>query len=267
MTTDTDICNRSLAAIGARSTIASLQENSAEARVCRQFYESTRDAVLRAAHWNFGRKVAYLSLLKSVPGTPENQSTAASTSWSPAWPPPPWLYEYAYPSDCILMRYISPQLFTTGSGSQVPTFSVPSLGAIPPAIQVRPQRFQVGIDTDANNNQVRVVLSNQDQAIGIYTQRVTIPDLWDPAFTEAMVAALGVRICIPVSGDKRMKQDARQDALETIMQARISDGNEGWQSQESVPDWIRVRGIGLDWMSPATDGLVGAWSTPSFLLV
>lgn len=265
MTVDTDICNRALAAIGSRSTIASLNENSAEARVCRQFYTSTRDAVLRSAHWNCARKVAYLSLVKSLPGTPENTSSGAP-AWNPAWPPPPWLYEYAYPSDCLQMRYISPQLFTTGN-AVVPTFSVPSLGAVPPFLQVAPQRFLVGLDTDTNGNQTRVVLTNQDQAIGIYTAQVTIPDLWDSTLIEAMVASLAVRICVPISGDKKMKEDARQEAAVAIQQARLSDGNEGWQTQDHIPDWIRTRGVGLDWMGPATDGLVGAWSTPSFLML
>ena len=87
MTTDTDICNRAMGMVGARSTIASLaQENSPEARICRLYYATTLGAMLRSAHWNFARKVAYLSLLKSAPGTPENTATPAATTWSPAWP-------------------------------------------------------------------------------------------------------------------------------------------------------------------------------------
>ena len=270
MTTDTDISNRALGMIGARSTIASLSgENSPEARACRLYYDTTRDAMLRSAHWNFTRKVAYLSLLKSAPGTPENTTTAASPTWNPAWPPPPWLYSYAYPSDCLLMRYISPQIFTTGQGpgGPVPVFSVPSLGAVPPFVQIRPQRFQVGLDVDGQGNQARVVLSNQDQAIGIYTAQVLVPDLWDPSFQDAMAAALAVRLAIPLSGDKKMMQLAAQVAMQTVLAARVSDGNEGLTSQDSIPDWLRVRGVGLDWMSPMTDGLVGAWSTPSFLMI
>ncbi len=266
MTTDTDICNRALGLIGGRTTIASLQENSNEARVCRLYYDTTLGSMLRAAHWNFARKVAYLSLLKSAPGTPENTQATAAAAWSPAWPPPPWLYSYAFPSDCVLVRYISPQLYTTGMGSSVPVFSIPSMGAAPPFVQLRPQKFQVGVDTDAQGNQTRVVLSNQDQAIGIYTARVTNPDVWDESFQEAMAAALGVRICIPISGDKAMMKLAAQNAMQAVVGARVSDGNEGLTSQDSIPDWIRIRGVGLDWMGPGTDGLVGAWSTPSFLM-
>lgn len=266
MTTDTDICNQALDLIGTRSTIASLQENSNEARACRRFYEQTRDAMIRGAHWNFARRTAYLTMLKSAPGTPENP-TAGGGLWDPSWPPPPWLYTYQYPSDCLLMIMISPQIYNTGqTSSGTPIFSVPSVTAVPAMIQIRPQKFELAADTDVQGNDVRVICSNQDQAIGIYSKRVTTPDLWDPTFKDALAAALASRLCISLSGDKALKKELAADAMAALLEARRTDGIEGLSSEEWIPDWIRVRGFAYDWSIPGGN-FIGAWTTPSFLMV
>jgi hypothetical protein len=46
-----DICNEAMDLLGA-ATIASLTENSKEARLCNRRFETVRDAVLRAHPWN-----------------------------------------------------------------------------------------------------------------------------------------------------------------------------------------------------------------------
>ena len=114
MTSILDIANRALSAVGARSGAAgsvtalqSLNASSNEAFQVNLLLNPTRDDLLRAAHWNFARKTALLSLLKAAPGTPENSSTP--TAWSSAYPPPPWLYSYGYPSDCLKMRSVATQ--------------------------------------------------------------------------------------------------------------------------------------------------------------
>ena len=267
MTSQTDICNQALAGVPTRSTIASITENSPEARICAMFYQDTLDAMLRAAHWDFARKTAFLTILKAAYGTPENTSSNTTGQWDPTQPSPPWLYSYAYPSDCVLFRYVVPQFYTSGaSAGTTPIFSVPSLGAVPPYVSLSPQKFQKGTDTDANGNQVTCILSNQDQAIGIYTARTPGPDNWDPLFKQAMVAALTVRIALPLKGDKKAKEDARAEALALVQQAQASNGNEGLTNVNKVPDWIRIRGYAGDWGLPGAD-CTGAWMTPSFLTI
>src|SRR5438045_8831417 len=109
MASEVSICNRALQAIGTRTSIASLTEASVEARNCNLIYADTRDELLGMAYWNFAAKTAYLSLLKSAPGTPTNAASTAS-QWSSAFPAPPWLYEYVYPYDCIKMGRMIQQL-------------------------------------------------------------------------------------------------------------------------------------------------------------
>lgn len=82
------ICNMALSAVGGYA-IASLDEQSAEARACLQHYEPCRDEVLRAFEWPFATKVVALPTVADVrfPG---------------------WEYVYAFPSDCLFARAVIP---------------------------------------------------------------------------------------------------------------------------------------------------------------
>jgi hypothetical protein len=113
-----------------------------------------------------------------------------------------------------------------------------------------PVRFHVGIDQigaggrpqDGGLDQ-RVILTNQQQAILCYIRRVVNPDVWDDQFQQALVAALGARLAIALTGDKGLAQLKTQEANQFIMLARQGDGNEGLTINDVTPDWIRTRGI------------------------
>lgn len=262
MTTSTDIANRALAAIAARTTIANVElEQSPEAKQVRLLYAPTRDALLRAAHWNFARRTASLSLLKSAPGTPENPSGGGA--WNPAtMPAPPWLYQYAYPSDCVLMRYVIPPPPVAGATTP-PIFSTPYSGSVP-IPSARPVAFVVANDDDSTNNPINVVLTNAASAVGCWTRRIESEDLWDASFQEAMVMALGSRLALALTGNVDVSRNVAQQAMGTITAARARDGNEGITTVDHVPDWLIARGY-----SPAivVQNFIAPWSTPSFLVV
>jgi hypothetical protein len=247
MTSETDIANRALSAIGTRSQIESLTEDSNEARNVKLLLEPLRDELLRMAPWNCAMNFANLSLICSAPGTPENPS-AGSNTWQKGIPAPPWSYEYAYPSECLRAVYIVPQ-FTTGFASGVPITTAVTGGA-PAFWNGPPVRFKVSIDQigkdgkpDPNGNDQRVILTNQEQAILAYIKRVVNPNVWDEQFQQALVAALGSRLAIPLTGDKGLAQLKQGEANQYIMLARQGDGNEGLTVNDVTPDWIRVRGI------------------------
>jgi hypothetical protein len=75
----------------------------------------SRRALLRMAPWNMATKTGNLTYITSSPGTPENTS-AATTLWSPGQPPPPWLYEYQYPVDCLRPGNVIPAQLTGFAG-------------------------------------------------------------------------------------------------------------------------------------------------------
>lgn len=260
MTTRTDIANRALQAIAAKATISNFdKDNSTEAAAVRLIYEATRDAMLRGAHWNFARRMAYLDLLKSAPGTETNTSSAIA--WLPAtMPAPPWLFEYGYPSAALQMRFVAPPPYVN-SGLTQPLFSVPLEGSGLP-FSFNAGRFIVATDT-IDDQDVNVVLCNLQGAIGCYTARITNENLWDASFQEAMVAALAARLAIPLTANRTIAQNAGAQANASLAQARVRDGDEGITVYDSVPEWMTIRGV------PGTGAgngyFIGPWAQPFFL--
>ena len=252
MPSEVSICNRALQAIGTRTSIAALSEQSIEARNCNLIYTDTRDEVLQMAYWNFAQKTDYLALLKSAPSTPSNPASTAN-QWSTAYPSPPWLYEYAYPTDCIQMSRIVQQIQNTYVGTP---FTNAGPNGYP--FMVGPGApFRISTDTDANGQQKNVILTNQYQAIGIYTMRVVDPNLFGAQFVEALVQALAAKLAIALTGQIQLANLKFQSANVVITAARASDGNEGLTVIDNMPDWITIRedeanlwGVGVGYIAP-----------------
>lgn len=248
MTSEVDLANRALSSIGTRSTIASLSEVSNEAIQCSILLEPLRDELLRMAPWNCATNFNNLTLICAAPGTPENPTTAPQ-SWNKGIPPPPWAYEYAYPSDCLRPIWIVPQ-FSTGFASGVPittaiTGGVPSFWSGPPVM------FKVVIDQIdpltglpvAGGADTKVIVTNQELAILCYIKRVIDPNVWDPNFQQALVSALAGRLVFALTGDKGLANLKITEANGYVQTARAIDGNEGLTINNITPDWIRTRGI------------------------
>lgn len=225
------ICNMALGVCGARTTISSLSEGSKAARECKLWYDQALEAVLQATHWNFARKQIALTLLKDATRSP------------PDAVPQPWLYEYAYPSDCVQGRYIMPM------SANMPS-SVPGTVSMSQAMGA-PPRFLVSSEVDPNSGQpIKVILTNQPQALLVYTTRITDVNLFDGSFVMALAHYLGAKLCMPLSGDKALGKMAYDIADATTREARASNGNEGLTVADSIPDWIRARGYASDWAYP-----------------
>ena len=263
---EVDIANQVLGQIGARATIASFNENSNEARTIRTYYADTQDALLRAAPWNFCSRSDYLTLMKALPGTPENPG-AGSTYWLPEYPPVPWLYSYFLPANCVKFRAISPQTGMLGV-TGTPIFSVQMPMSAAGLAGGQTARFKVYTDVAPDSgSQTTAIATNQSMAIGVWNERITNVALWDPSFKQAFIDSLAARVAIPITGDRAMATMVKgwaQGAVGTINVARANDGNEGMTIDDHIPDWLRVRGYAGDWSSAASNGY---WDTPSFLMV
>ena len=255
--TPVDLINLALDQISARAVISGINPpsppNSLAAQVASRTYQLQADAVFRAAHWNSARKQATLTLLKAQIGTPENPSGALPQ------PPIPWRYEYAYPSDCLLVRFVIP-------APNLPQGAVPLMTSVGISYTPRIQTslpFVPAIDTDLNGNQVKVILTQSCQAQAVYTARILNVDLWDSSLQNAVIGALGAWFCSPLNGDDKKKMMAINIASSLIMAARLSDGNEGITSTDNIPDWMQVRDTGSSWGGFAIPGggWMGAWSS------
>lgn len=334
MTAVLDIVNRALQSFGARTTVASLGENSNEAIQANLVLTQVRDELLRTAPWNCATNFNNMTLITASPGTPENPTTG-TTTWQKGQPAPPWAYEYQYPLDCLRPLFVIPQ-YTTGFSGGVPITTAITGGA-PAFWNGPPVRFKVGIDQFFSINSVtvanggtghavgdvitlaatpagsapigapaqvqvttvaagvitaavvvnvvqgeatplggsyfaqqaqpiiqgastgagigatfnvtwqaqdqRVILTNQEFATMCYVRQVTDPNVMDPQFQQAWVAALAGRLVMALTGDKTLANMQLQQANSYIMTARLSDGNEGLTINDVTPDWIRIRGF------------------------
>lgn len=242
------IINRALLSIGTQSQVSSLNEGSAQANAAATLFTPTFESLARSANWNCLRKEAALTLIAAAMGTPENVDGTTLPL-----PPVPWLYQYAQPSDCLQMRFIVPSLPPPNAG--VPIYSVnvgaptwlPNKGSIP---------YAVAYATDSNNNPINVILTNQSQAIAVYTVNQPNPQIWDSLFQQAMVASLAAYFVPALSLHLPLMQMQIGIAEKIIQQARVRDGDEGTTSMDHVPDWIRARrgATGMYWNNGGPGG-------------
>ena len=244
MTAPVDIGNRALSEIGARVMISSMDENTVAAANCKLWYNTMRQMLLRGAHWGFARATAPLSLL----GTLEDGTSQY-----------PWRFMYAYPADCLKVRYlvVHPDTSDAGSAPAVGDTLFQNWNAMPS----RNNRFLVanqpvtsdigGVTSSAGK--IRVILSNVPNAWAVYTCDETDCDIFDPLFENALIMGLASKLVIPLSGNAGMKASYVQLAQDALIQARVADGNESVPSVDHTPDWIATRG----WPSYADAGIAG----------
>lgn len=104
--TQLDVFNLALNAVGTRDDVGAINEESREAEVCRLWYEKVRDQVLRAAYWNSAKSYKRLALAAT-----RNDSIA----WTETDPEPGFRFAYYAPNDMLMPRYDSSYArFTTG---------------------------------------------------------------------------------------------------------------------------------------------------------
>lgn len=234
------LSNRALLAIGARAQISSITEGSREANAIAVLFAPTYEALNRAAKWNCFRAQKTLSLLAAATGTPENPDGTTLPL-----PPTPWLYSYAYPSDCMAVRFIVPSSLASAAGIPQTSATVDSPIFLPNPGQIP---YAVAAAVDPASNPIKVILTNQSGAQIVYSIDQPNPITWDSQFQAAFVASLGAYLVPALSLDLPLMQLCIRTAQAAIEQARASDGNEAVVSQDHLPDWIRARALGAGYL-------------------
>jgi len=201
ITSPSDLVNLALTRIGKDSYIGSLYEGSKAAVVALRIYSETRDEMLRAVDYGFAERNVNLTLLKQAPAGgyfPPN-------TWNPANnPPPPWAFEYTYPSDCLKVRSVKPvPYFVQNFDPQPNVFAVENDNAFTP-----PQK---------------VILCNIPSAMMVYTGQVTDPTTWEADFVDAFAGKLGLRLAPVLANMDAAKMEAGDAAQSTL----VAESREG----------------------------------------
>lgn len=219
MTTSTDIVNRALQLIGTRTTVASLAESSNEATQANICYTAVRDWCFGVANWNFARRTAKIAIIKQITGAP-------TVPWSSTSVSPPWLYEYSLPADTLKVQYLTNSAVNVGNT----------------AFLGEPKRFIVAVDVVATVEQ-RVVLTNEAQAVIIYTAQIIDPTEWPWYFERFMVATLAWTLSPSLSGEKEIIASLKTSMMEFLNIAVQANMEEGLFFGDTAPEWIDTLGI------------------------
>ena len=97
-TDEVGMYNLALSVVGSESSVASPTEESREAEICKLWYLSVVESVLRAAKWPSARALRRLALL---------QERDFDIDWVKTDPEPPWQFAYAYPADMLRPRQLT----------------------------------------------------------------------------------------------------------------------------------------------------------------
>ncbi len=180
-----DICNLALVDLGA-STIASLSENSTEARACYSYYDITRKTTLRDHPWSFATKFKSLSLLSGEDDKPG------------------WDYIYLYPTDCLYLL----GLYELDSSAKVRRSN---------------HDYERTLSDAGNNN---VILTNVENAYMKYVVNIELTSLFPSDYILMLRTLLAANICQSITGDMKLKDKLYSYYLEGLRKAKIADAQE-----------------------------------------
>jgi hypothetical protein len=172
------VVNSALQQIASQTQITALNDGSSAAKAATIIYAPTVQLMLRELDPAFARFTAALSVAV-------NPSQVV-----------PWTYEYAYPADCVRVRQIRPPASPTAGFLADPNDPVPIQG-------------NVAFDLISSVN-TKVILTNQQNALLVYTTLTVTEAQWDAAFTDALVRRLANPLAMALSG--------RPDFAKTILE-------------------------------------------------
>lgn len=187
-----DVLNASLTQIGYKKRIANIYDGSDAANLALNIYSQTVDEQLRAFPWGFSERNVTLTLQKTAPVG----GYLPPSAWSTAYPPMPWIYQYALPDNYLYVRSLR-----QGYGI-IPDYA-------PVAIN-----WRIYNDNSFTPPQT-VILTNLASAVLVYTAQVHAPLQWEPLFTEGLIAALAKRLSAALANLNEQQFQGREEAVET----------------------------------------------------
>ena len=207
-----DICNFALSNVGAFAGLQTVEIGSSkEAVACRAQYPLALKAALRDpdCDWGFARKTIQLALADLEPVG--------------------YTYAYKYPSDCIrALRIHNPAI----EGDCVLTeydYIRRKLKRIP---------FELGSDPSGNN---KLILTNREQAVLVYTGFIDNPNMFDPLFAEALGYKLSAAFVPIFKANTNMQAFYLNQYEKSKARAAAAAANESAPEAEGSSDFEHAR--------------------------
>jgi hypothetical protein len=218
--TPVDICNLGLSHIGARAQIVSISppDGTVESGYCARFYPLVRRELLELQPWTFAAKRVALS-----------QVTNPSTIWA---------YAYALPADCVRARRVLPLALADSYSITLLSYE-----------EHFPNDLVQTVFSERGGSPYEIegsmLLTNEPDAVLIYTREVTDSNTFSPRFVIAagmlMASYLAGPIIKGVEGARTSAQ-WRQAAAQYAQEAATSNANQSQQSNEFMPGSLAARG-------------------------
>lgn len=203
------MCNVALSRIDA-NRIDSLTESSKAARICNTIYETIRDAVLSDFDWGFARTELTLALL-----------TDSFSGYD---------YAYAYPTDCLELRKIFDETgANTGTSYDIDTDS-----------HVQTGKVEYEIRSNASKD-AKVILTDKADAVGIYTARVTDPNMFSASYVDAFADRMASDLAIPLKGKATLQQAWLKSYFLRIGKSKANNANESYKAPSDDSSFTRIR--------------------------
>lgn len=205
MASTVDICNLALAHLGDDANIASINppEATPQAAHCARFYPIALNELLEQHSWSFATKRANLALLAETP-------------------PPTWLYVYALPSDHLnAARVLDPTDYA--AQDILPPTWLDDCNENRPLISPDNDAKPFVIETLASGAQV--IYTNVQNAILVYTAKVTDTTKFSALFTTALSYKLASYVGGPLTKDPKLVMSMIQMAATYQAKAEASDAN------------------------------------------
>jgi len=210
------IVNRALSAIGSTVQITSLDDDSIAAEQATLHFDKLRDGLLRSHYWKFA---SYIDTLAQL----EDETI------------PQWLYLYAYPSKCLMVRRIFDDACSNPAGDLV--YDAYYFGEL--WILHHPEyRYKEVLSTTSFT---KAIAANVTPAYIEYTYQVTDPNLWDENFQEAMVYSLAAKLATPVAGKSDMAKSLMEVASQIVSEAKRLDSQEDNSRRPEISTYVRAR--------------------------
>ncbi len=212
--TKTSICNLSLTHIKQR-TIASVADQSEQARKCILFYDKSRRSALRACDWNFATAQIQLAKLGDI-----NTAMADTTIKANQDIYYGYNFLYAEPANTIRFR----KVFNQQRLDSFDPYTDRTRDERRNAIGQVYNQFKL---VQSPITKVRAIASNVELAFGEITTDITDESQFDDMFVDGFAYELALKLCIPLTADKELFGIIKSERDDFFGEAKRKNGGEG----------------------------------------